>query len=145
MQVDFYQLTRDPAESIAATLAAKTLAAGERLLILTADAAQQGRIGEKLWEHAPESFLANGRQTGEHPERQPILIGGEEHAANGARFAMIADGAWREGALAFQRLFYLFPPDRVEEARAAWRGLAGRDDVVRNFWKQEGAKWVKQA
>ena len=39
MRVDFYQLSRDPAETVLPLLARNTLRAGERLLIVSTDEA----------------------------------------------------------------------------------------------------------
>ena len=42
---------------------------------------------------------------------------------------MIADGEWRDAALAYDRAFYLFDSANLEGARLAWKLLAGRDGV----------------
>ncbi len=140
MRVDFYQLSRDPAEKVLPQLARNTLKAGERLLAVSADEAQLARIAEALWEPS-ESFLANGRAGGEHDSRQPILLSDDTEAANGARFLAIADGQWREGE--FERVFYLFGEPELQAARECWVMLGKRDGVERRFWKQQGGKWVE--
>jgi DNA polymerase-3 subunit chi len=64
--------------------------------------------------------------------------------ANGARFLALADGLWRdaaEGAEDFERVFLLFPPDRIDGARDCWRMLGQREGVDRRYWRQEGGKW----
>ena len=73
MQVDFYQLSRDPAEAVVPLLARNTLKAGQRLLVVSADDDLTGRISERLWAGA-ESFLAHGLSGGPHDARQPILL-----------------------------------------------------------------------
>jgi DNA polymerase III subunit chi len=45
------------------------------------------------------------------------------------------------GALGFDRVFYLFPPDKTGEAREAWKALKDRDGIERRYWKQDGGKW----
>ena len=143
MRVDFYQLSRDPAEAALPLIARATLGAGERLLVVSADEAQLGRIGDMLWTRLPESFLAHGRAGGEHDARQPILLSSEVQPANGARFLALADGVWREGEVPFARTFLLFDEATLQPARDCWRMLGTRDDVERHFWKQEGGKWVE--
>ncbi|MGE3690149.1 MAG: DNA polymerase III subunit chi [Novosphingobium sp.] len=140
MRVDFYQLSRDPAEKVLPLLARNTLKAGERLLAVSADEAQLARIGNALWE-PKESFLANGRAGSAHDARQPVLLSDQIEPANGARFLAIADGVWREGA--FERVFYLFGDDTLQAARDCWRMLGTRDGVERHFWKQDGGKWIE--
>lgn len=139
MRVDFYQLSRDPAELVLPRLAQGTLGAGKRLLVVSEDADQRARIGEALWTRLPETFLAHGRAGGPHDARQPVLLSGDAVAGNGARFLALADGVWREGD--FARVFLLFPPDRIDDARGCWRVLGTRDAVERRYWRQDGGKW----
>lgn len=144
MRVDFYQLSRDPAEGVLPQIARNTLGAGARLLVVSQDEAQLGRIGEALWTRLPDSFLAHGRAGGAHDSRQPILLSDTVNPANGARFLALADGLWRdaaEGAEDFERVFLLFPPDRIHSARDCWRMLGQREGVDRRYWRQEGGKW----
>jgi DNA polymerase III subunit chi len=144
MQVDFYQLTRDPAEKILTILAQKVLDDGGRLLVVSSDEGQLTAISAALWNAKPESFLANAiADGGEGDGVQPVLLSFEPEASNGARFIALADGEWRNEALEFDRVFYLFPPDSTDNARAAWRALGEREDVVRKYWKQDGGRWVE--
>ena len=143
MRVDFYQLSADPPEAVLPQIARNTLGAGERLLVISADEAQLARISTGLWGRLPASFLAHGQAGGEHDARQPILLSGETSAANGARFAAIADGRWRDADPAFERTFYFFDDATLQDARDCWRMMGGRDGVERRFWKQQGGKWVE--
>ena len=61
-----------------------------------------------------------------------------------ARNILIADGEWREAALGYDRAFYLFDDATLEGARLAWKLLAGREGVERNYWALEDGKWVKK-
>lgn len=144
MQVDFYQLGEGPAESVLPLIARNTLKAGARLLVVSADDAQLVRIGEALWS-LPGTFLAHGPAGGPHDARQPVLLSDRIEPANGARYVALADGAWREEALAFERAFLLFDAATLDGARATWRALDGREGLVRNFWRQEAGRWIKAA
>ena len=145
MKVDFYQLSRDPAEKVVPLLARNTLKAGERLLVVSADDDLTGRISARLWEGA-ESFLAHGLSGGPHDARQPILLADVPQAANSARFMVIADGTWRDEALGFDRAFLLFDGSTIEDARATWRALDGKDGVERRYWRQDDyGKWEQAA
>jgi DNA polymerase III subunit chi len=141
MQVDFYQLTRDPAEHVLPAIAHKILSVGGRLLVVSDDSTQIDALSQALWNWKPESFLAHGR-AGEAAEgNQPILLSTGTDATNGAKMVALADGVWRDEALGFDRAFYLFPPDSTDDARAAWRALGENADVERRYWKQDGGKW----
>ena len=145
MQLDFWQLSRDPVERVVALIAERTRVAGEKLLVVAESEAQRAAIGRSLWEAKPEAFLANGDAAAPHAERQPILLSAECQPANGARYAVLADGVWRDEAEQFERAFLLFGDAAVEAARATWRQFDGREDVTRNYYAQEDGKWVKKA
>lgn len=141
MQVDFYQLTRDPAEQVIPAIAQRILGDGGRLLVVSGDPAQLGALSAALWNTQPESFLAHDKAGEGDDAIQPVLLSAEVVAANGARMIALADGEWRDTALDFDRAFYLFPPDKTDMARAAWLALAKQPDVERRYWKQDGGKW----
>lgn len=143
MRVDFYQLSRDPAEAALPLIARATLAAGERLLVVSGDGDQLGRISCGLWERLPHSFLAHGRAGEGQEDRQPILLSSDTAPRNGARYLAIADGIWRGNDPFFERTFLMFDDATVAQARACWRELGKRDGIDRRFWKQEGGRWME--
>ena len=144
MRVDFYQLSRDPAEGALPFIARATLAAGERLLVVSADDAQLLRISEALWAKLPDSFLAHGIAGSPQQARQPILLSDQPQAANGANYIAMADGVWRDEADRFARAFLLFDAASLDAARAVWRKLGEDEAVERNYWRQlDGGKWEK--
>ena len=145
MQVDFWQLSRDPVEKVVGLIAERTRGAGGKLLVVAADDAQRAAVGEALWDAKPAAFLANGEADAPHAPRQPILLSRECAAANGARYLVLADGEWRDDAEGFERVFLLFGDAAVEAARTVWRKFDGREDVERSYYAQEDGKWVKKA
>ena len=80
---------------------------------------------------------------GPHDARQPILLSDSLEAPNGATFLALADGQWREGAEAFERVFLLFDGSTIDDARATWRRLGEREGMERNYWRQEDGRWTK--
>ena len=144
MRVDFYQLSGTPVEAALPALAVKMRDAGARVLVVSADDAQLARISAALW--APKgTFLAHGAAGGADDARQPILLSDTLGAPDEARFLALADGLWREGAEAFERVFLLFDDAVIEAARATWRALDGQADLERKYWRQEGTRWVQAA
>ena len=141
MRVDFYQLSRDPAEAVVPLLATNTHKAGARMLVVSGDEAQRAAVSQALWSHTPEGFLAHGEAGGAHDARQPVLLADAVAAPNGAKFVALADGVWRDGLDAFERVFLLFGPAEIDGARGCWRMLGEREDVERKFWVQDGGKW----
>src|SRR3546814_7077585 len=79
---------------------------------------------------------------------EPILIAGAlaPPAANGAHHVALADGEWREEALTFDRVFFLFDNSRIDDARATWRKLGAAEGVERHFWKQDDrGRWSERS
>ncbi|WP_395637537.1 DNA polymerase III subunit chi [Sphingorhabdus sp.] len=141
MKVDFYQLTRDPAEKVLPAIAQRILDNKGRLLIISDDAGQLDAISGALWTARTDSFLAHAKSGEGDDALQPILLSQDTDAPNGAKFVALADGNWRAVTEDFERIFYLFPPEQTDNARSAWRTLG--DGVERRYWKQDGGKWVQ--
>jgi DNA polymerase-3 subunit chi len=144
MQVDFYQLAGTPPEQVIASIAEKLLAGDQRLIVVAGDEVFLARLDRMLWDQGPTSFLPHGVAGGADDVRQPILLSTSPDAPNLARNMLIADGVWRDAALAYDRAFYLFDSNNLEEARLSWKLLSGRDGLERRYWAQEDGKWVKK-
>lgn len=142
-KLDFWQVTDDPVEKVVTLIAKRALGAGERVLVVAAEAEQRAAIARALWQAGPESFLANGEADAPGAERQPVLLSAGLDPANGASHLVLADGVFRESE-GFARVFLLFPPDAAPAARAAWRAHDGREDVERAYFAQEHGRWVKK-
>lgn len=146
MKVDFYHLTRAPLDRVLPAIAQKVLDDGGRLLVVAEEEAERARLDGLLWTHSAESFLPHAQAGTGDDSRQPVLIAEALEAGNGARNVALADGVWRDAALAFDRAFHFFDEDRIAEARAAWKSLADREGVERRYWKQnEAGRWEQAA
>jgi DNA polymerase-3 subunit chi len=144
VRVDFYQLGAVQLEQVIASIGEKLLGQDERLLVVADDGALLARLDRILWDQGSASFFPHGVGGGPDDARQPVLLTTGSDAANRARNLLIADGKWREAALGFNRAFYLFDAAAVEEARTAWRSLAGRADVERHYWSNQDGRWVEK-
>ena len=144
MRVDFYQLGAARPDNVIASIAGKLLDDGQRLLIVAADEGLLARLDRQLWDQDATSFLPHGLAGGADDTAQPILLSTGTDAPNLARNLLIADGEWRDAALAYDRAFYLFDDTTVEGARLAWKLLVGRDGVERNYWALEDGRWTKK-
>lgn len=141
MQIDFYQLSRDPVERVVPLLAARALEGGARLLVVSTDAAQRAALAQALWQR-DGAFLANGEAGGAHDARQPVLLA-ESCAAphNGSQLVLIADGRWRDEAARFERALLLFGPEQTAAARKLWAELAQHGQALRIFKQDEQGGW----
>jgi DNA polymerase-3 subunit chi len=145
VQIDFYQLGGSPPEQVIASIAEKLLAQDSRLLIVAQDEKLLARLDRMLWDQGRTSFLPHALAGGTDDARQPILLSTSPDAPNLARNMLIADGQWRDSALAYDRAFYLFDAATLDEARLAWKLLAGREGVERRYWAQVDGRWQQQA
>ena len=138
MQIDFYQLGRTPLEQVIASIAQKLLAGreaaadrcrGRRAAVAgsTACCGTRARPASFRTASPAEPTMRASRSCSRPAPTRPNL----------ARNMLIADGQWREAALAFDRAFYLFDAATLEGARLAWKLLAGREGVERRYWAQD--------
>jgi DNA polymerase III subunit chi len=142
MQVDFYQLSRDPVEQVVPAIARRVLGQGERLLVVDGRADALDQLSRSLW-NEPESFLAHGRTSGDNADLHPILLSEQCAPENGAHYIALTDGLWRDEALGFARAFYFFDAATIDTARSCWKMLSGKVDVTARFWRQDGRRWVQ--
>lgn len=143
MRIDFYHLAVAPLEKVLPAICERVLAGGGRLLIVTG-ADQVEALDRLLWTYAPESFLPHSSSAAARAADQPILIGAEQAAANGARNIALADGVWRDAALNFDRAFYFFDAAAIDVARTSWRTLKAAAAAELHFWKQdEAGRWTE--
>ena len=145
MRVDFYQLGGAQPDGVIASIAGKLLDDGQRLLVIAADEASLARLDRQLWDQGAASFLPHALAGGSDDTAQPILLSTGTDAPNLARNVLIADGEWREAALAYDRAFYLFDEGTLEGARLAWKLLSGREGIERNYWALEDGRWTRKA
>jgi DNA polymerase III subunit chi len=145
VRVDFYQLGAAQPDSVIAAIAGKLLGDDQRLLVVAADEGLLARLDRQLWDQGAPSFLPHGIAGGADDAAQPILLSTGTDAPNLARNLLIADGEWREAALGYDRAFYLFDDTTLEGARLAWKLLAGREGIERNYWAMEDGRWTKKA
>ena len=144
MRVDFYQLGAAQPDGVISAIAGKLIDENQRLLVVGSEEGLLARLDRQLWDQGAASFLPHGLAGGSDDAAQPILLSTGTDAPNRARNILIADGEWREAALAYDRAFYLFDEATLEGARLAWKLLAGREGVERNYWALEDGKWVKK-
>ncbi|HEX8534190.1 MAG TPA: DNA polymerase III subunit chi [Allosphingosinicella sp.] len=143
MLVDFYHLASSPVERVLPRICERLVEEGKRLLVVAEEPLLR-QLDEQLWTHAPASFLPHGRSGSPRAEAQPILLSDALEPLNGADNVALADGVWREEALRFERVFFLFDTSHLDTARGAWRSLKGNEEAEPRYWKQDDrGKWVQ--
>ncbi len=145
-EIGFYHLTRSTAQQALPKLLGRTLAAGQRAVVLCATEARLRAVDEALWASTDPDWLPHGSaQTGE-ADLQPIWLTLVAEAPNGGRFLFRLDGVDADPAL-FDRVFDLFDggePEEVAAARQRWVAAKGAGHQV-TYWQQGERGWQKKA
>jgi len=142
MRVDFYQLTRDPPHIVLPVLAQNVLKLQKKLLVVS-DQLSLNTLSKALWVYRDDSFLAHSISGAGDDALQPILLSHEINRANDAQMLVLCDGIWRDEALLFERSFYMFNPEQIDDARTLWKKLMPQEGLELHYWKQDGRKWVE--
>ena len=146
-EIGFYHLTRTGPDQAIPALLGRTLAAGERALVVCGDEARMGLLDAALWRCPDPDWLPHGIATAELAELQPILLATDDAAPNGAGFLFLLDGAASARLDAFTRVFDLFDGSdeaAVVAARARWSAAKAAGHAL-TYWQQTARGWEKKA
>jgi len=142
-QIGFYHLTRTDIATALPPLLGRTLAAGERAVILCPDTPTLTALDAALWRaHAPD-WLPHGTAATPHPEWQPIFLTTED--ANPAAAFLFRLGGATADISPYKRIFDLFDGNdeaAVSAARTRWRDAKAADHEL-TYWKQSETGWDK--
>lgn len=145
-EIGFYHLTRSSAEQALPALLGRTLAAGQRALVLCADAERLAALDAALWTCEQPDWLPHGSAASGNADLQPIWLATDDTAPNGAAFLFVLDGAPADWGR-FTRVFDLFDgndPDSVARARERWRAAKAAGHAL-TYWQQGPRGWEKKA
>ena len=144
-EIGFYHLTRTTVETALPALLARTLAAGERAVILCADGPRANALSKSLWESKDPDWLPNATAaTKLPPAAQPIWLTDQEERPNDARFLFLLDGRTATNP-DWTRIFDLFDgtdPAIVTAARTRWTAAKAAGHTL-TYWKQTDRGWSK--
>jgi DNA polymerase-3 subunit chi len=144
-EIGFYHLTRMDVTAALPPLLARTLAAGERALVLCGAASRVTALDDALWLTQNPDWLAHGTAATPHPEWQPVFITPVETNPAGAKFLFLTDGAETANPDGYTRIFDLFDgndEDAVAAARARWKAAKAAGYPI-TYWKQGANGWEK--
>jgi DNA polymerase-3 subunit chi len=142
-EIGFYHLTRSTLAQALPQLLVRTLAAGQRALVL-GPAAGLEALSMALW--AQPAWLPHGMAVDGDPDLQPIWLSPEPMALNGARFLFMVEGAATDRMADFDRVFDLFDgnsADAVAAARERWKEAKAAGHTL-TYWQQTESSWQKK-
>jgi DNA polymerase III subunit chi len=143
-EIGFYHLTRSTLAQALPQLLARTLAAGQRALVL-GPAPNLDALSTALW--AQPAWLPHGTVADGDPDLQPIWLSTTPDPLNGARFLFMVEGAATDRLADFSRVFDLFDgnnQDAVAAARTRWKAAKEAGHTLA-YWQQTDSSWQKKA
>lgn len=144
MEIGFYHLTQTRLEQALPALLGRTLAAGERAVVLCGSASRVDALDRLLWDCTEPDWLPHGSARTGDPDLQPIWLSDTEERPNGARFLFLLDG--RDAAFAeWSRVFDLFDGQdegQVVAARQRWTRASAAGHAL-TYWRQTERGWSK--
>ncbi len=146
-EIGFYHLTRTGLDQALPQLLGRTLAAGQRAVVLCGSAERVAALDTSLWTSGDPDWLPHGTaETGE-ADLQPIWLTTLDEAPNGARFLFLTDGATSARLDQFDRVFDLFDGNdaaAVQAARMRWKAAREAGHTLA-YWQQGARGWEKKA
>jgi DNA polymerase-3 subunit chi len=146
-EIGFYHLTRASADQALPPLLGRTLAAGQRAVVLCGSAERLAALDSSLWLCAEPDWLPHGSEATGEADLQPIWLTTLDEAPNGARFLFLIDGATSQRLDQFDRVFDLFDGNdgaSVQEARQRWKAAREAGHTLA-YWQQGPRGWEKKA
>jgi DNA polymerase-3 subunit chi len=145
-EIGFYHLTRTAADQALPQLLGRTLAAGQRALVLCATPERVAALDAALWLCPEPDWLPHGTARDGNADLQPIWLATEDAAVNGAKFLFLVDGAASERLEAFDRVFDLFDGQdeaAVAAARRRWAAAKAAGHAL-TYWQQTARGWERK-
>ncbi len=143
-EIGFYHLTRSTLAQALPPLLVRTLAAGERALVVGSDVAGLEALSAALW--AQPAWLPHGTAADGDADLQPIWLSVEAEPLNGARYLFLVDGAATDRVKNYDRVFDLFDgnnPDAASAARLRWKTSKDAGHTL-TYWQQTASSWQKK-
>jgi DNA polymerase-3 subunit chi len=147
-EIWFYHLERSTLGEVLPGLLEKTRERGWKAVVRAVSPGLLDEIDDRLWTYREDSFLAHGRPTDPHADRQPVLLTDSVENPNAAQALFIVDGAELGDMETLERCFIIFDgrdEASLGSARARWKTLKDAGASLA-YWKQspEG-RWEKAA
>jgi DNA polymerase III subunit chi len=145
-EIGFYHLTRTGPEQALPQLLGRTLAAGQRAVVLCPSAERVAALDAALWQCTDPDWLPHGTAADGDADLQPIWLTTEDAAPNGARFMFLIDGAQSMRLAEYDRVFDLFDGNddaAVAAARERWTAAKAAGHAL-TYWQQGPRGWEKK-
>ena len=151
-EIGFYHLTRTGTDQALPQLLGRTLAAGQRAIVLCASEERVAALDAALWLCPQPDWLPHGTRLSNEADLQPIWLATTEEferegVPNGARYLFLTDGVGPGRLETMARVFDLFDgadPAAVAAARQRWSEAKAAGHALA-YWQQGRRGWERKA
>jgi len=145
--IGFYHLTRTGPDAALPQLLGRTLAAGQRAVVICGSEERVAALDTALWLCPQPDWLPHGTRQSNEADLQPIWLTTADEAPNGARYLFLIDGTTSNRLDAFDRVFDLFDGSddpAVAAARLRWTAAKAGGHAL-TYWQQGPRGWERKA
>ena len=143
-QIGFYHLTRTKLDQALPALLGRTLAAGERAVVLCPTPDRLAALDAWLWQCPDPDWLPHGTPASGNADLQPIWLTTQDERPNAARYLFLLDGCQAD-LNSWTRVFDIFDgtdEQAVASARERWTTAKSAGHTL-TYWKQGDRGWTK--
>ena len=146
-EIGFYHLTRTGLTQALPQLLGRTVAAGQRAVVVCGTEDGVKALDKALWQAPEPDWLPHGTPADGDPDLQPVWLSTDDAAPNGARLLFLVDGGAAARIADFDRVFDLFDGNRDHEVAAArlrWSAAKAAGHTLA-YWQQGPKGWERKA
>ena len=147
-EIRYYHLRRTSLEAALPGMLAKTLARGQRAVVMAGSPERVEALTAHLWTYDDRSFLPHGSAADGHAAGQPIWLTIEDENPNGATTLFLTDGAMSEQIADFEHCVILFDGNdaaALAAARERWAAHKAAGYRLAYFQQSDGGSWEQKA
>lgn len=147
-EIRFYHLQRSTLEAALPTMLERTVARGQRAVVLLGSEERVEAMAALLWTYADRDFLPHGTRRDGHAERQPVWLTETDENPNRAEVLFLGDGARSERVADFALCVELFDGQdgaAVAAARERWNAYKAAGHSLIYYQQTEAGRWEEKA
>ena len=147
-EIRFYHLQRTALEAALPPMLDKTLARGQRAVVMAGSPERVEALAAWLWTFDERSFLPHGTARDGMAEHQPIWLTATDENPNGAAALFLTDGATSRAVDGFALCVELFDGNdaaAVAAARERWKAYLAGGHSPAYFQQDEAGRWQKKS
>lgn len=147
-EVRFYHLQRATLEAALPTMLERTVARGQRAVVLLGSEERVEAMAALLWSYDDRGFLPHGTRRDGHAERQPVWLTETDENPNRAEVLFLGDGARSERVADYALCVELFDGQdaaAVAAARERWNAYKAAGHSLIYYQQTDAGRWEEKA